>query len=426
MALAAVLGIFIQAESGGGMLLSQVWWHALLTLALSTRLGFLMFARFAMMPVLVGLLIPPAIRWKRWVGFAVCLGLLLTFSLESHAAAEPRPLVPLLVDWIHFSAVSVWTGGLFCFLGGVASLHGMREVDRNRHLALLIPRFSTAALASVGVLGVSGIYEALIRVGTFDALIHTGYGQALVIKLLLFLLLFGLGAVNLLRISPRMRHLAQSEAVAGDLTAYFRRVLTAEGILAVILLLWAGVFTSLVPAQARSTPAGFFERTRADDLSISLNIDPGKVGINQFHAGISRGGLSVNDAQEVELIFDSYSGLVPGSKAVMQSLGNGQYTFTGGYLSLVDRWSVQVTVIRPDRFDAFGQFKIDLNPTPLAGPFPWWRLTAGMLIVCAFGYGLSARAMIKPMGYWQILGLLPGAAILLLGCWLIFQSAPPI
>jgi copper transport protein len=419
LAVANFLGLIAQAGFG------QPWPGAFLTLALDTRLGLLGIARFGFVFFLAGLLIPPPNRWNRWAGLAACLVLLLTFSLESHAAAEPRPLVPLLADCIHLTAVSIWIGGLFCFLGAVFSLRELPVSERTRRLASMLPRFSMAALICVGVLGVTGVYAAVMRVGTFADLVGTPYGQALLIKLLLFLPLLGLGAANLLHTSPEMRRLAQNEAAGADLTARFRRLLTGEVALAVLLILWVGVFTSLAPAQARSTPSGFYERTQADDLSIALNIDPGKVGINHFDATVTRNGLPVSDAQEVELLFDSYSGLVPGSKALMQNQGGGRYTFNGGYLSVVDRWSVQVAVIRPERFDAFGQFKLDLHPVQPA-PVPWWRLTALILMACALAYAFSAWTLLTHRHVLWIAALAPGALVLILGFWLILQPVSPV
>jgi copper transport protein len=124
------------------------------------------------------------------------LGVLLTFSLQSHTAALGEPL-PVLLDWFHITAMATWLGGLLpLFL----------LLRRSQLPArLLVPRFSRVALISVAVLIASGLYSAFLHIRTLDALTGTLYGQALGVKSLLFGLAVGIAALNLLVLSPRLQ-----------------------------------------------------------------------------------------------------------------------------------------------------------------------------------------------------------------------------
>jgi putative copper resistance protein D len=66
-------------------------------------------------------------------------------------------------------------------------------------------RFGVVASVSVPLLIIAGGYMSYQLVGSFSALISTGYGQALIIKVLLVGLLLGLAAANKLRFIPALR-----------------------------------------------------------------------------------------------------------------------------------------------------------------------------------------------------------------------------
>jgi len=101
--------------------------------------------------------------------------------------------------------------------------------------------------------------------------------------------------------------------------------------------------------------------TKADDLRVTISIDPGQPGINTFSAAITAGGKPLTGAKDVSLEFNSLSGMVPSSKAAMTDLGNGNYTLQGGYLGMPDNWDVKVVVTRPGKFDTYADFKIDMR-----------------------------------------------------------------
>jgi copper transport protein len=358
---ADVLSLLFQAGAVSGTIMGWPWQPAFLEVLVGTRFGWLGIARLAIALALAGLLLPRPNRWNRWAGTAVCGLLLLTFSLESHAAADSAPLLPVAADWVHMLAVSVWVGGLFSFLGGMWMLRCLAPETRTKLTAVLIPYFTRLAMASVAALTLTGFYAGILRVGTLDALTTTQYGQALILKLAIALPMLGLGAFNFLITTPVMRRAAAEPGGNPAQVVRFRRLLSGEVVLGVVILIWVGVFTSLAPARVTTAPAGFNAVAQADDLRIALNVDPGQPGMNTFTATITAGGRPVTNAQEVSLEITSVSGMIPPGKAVMAEQGGGVYRLTGWYLSMPDKWDVKVVVVRPDKFDAYADFKIDLG-----------------------------------------------------------------
>jgi copper transport protein len=167
---ANVLSLLTEAGQASGTLIGWPWQPAFLTVLLDTRIGVLGIARLGLVFSLAGLLLARQNRWNQWAGLGASLLLLATFSLESHAAAEPTPLLPVLADWIHLVGVSVWVGGLFSFLGGMWIIRSLDSETRTHFTSILIPHFTRVALVSVGVLALTGIYSAILRIGT--ALVH--------------------------------------------------------------------------------------------------------------------------------------------------------------------------------------------------------------------------------------------------------------
>jgi putative copper export protein len=146
----------------------------------------------------------------------------LAQALSSHAAATGTERassttlagvaifsVPWISDLIHLLTASAWAGGLAYMalvLFPALRASGFSSAESRGFLGQAVPRFSRLALFSVAALAVTGLYNLLIHSTDLGAILGSAYGQLLALKVGLFLLLVGLGAANLLRLSPRLRN----------------------------------------------------------------------------------------------------------------------------------------------------------------------------------------------------------------------------
>ncbi len=366
LAAADLLGLMLLTGHASGVLLAAPWSPEFIGL-LATRIGEIGMARLILATILGGLLLPRKNSWNRWAGLGCSLLLLATFSLESHAAGEASPYLPIAADWVHMVAMSVWVGGLFSFLGGMWLIRKLDGEGSTRLTAALIPHFTVLAMTSVAFLTITGIYASVLHIETFSSLFSTNYGQALILKLVIAAMMIGMGAINFLFTTPSMRRAAVQPGGNVSLVNRFRSLLTAETTLGILTLIWVGVFTTLPPSNMQAgAMSGYSQTTQVDDLRITLAINPGTAGINTFNASITSGGAPVADAKDVSLEFSSTSGSVPPSKATMTNQGSGAYSLQGGYLALPDQWDIKVVVIRPGKFDAYGDFTITISQ-PAAG-----------------------------------------------------------
>jgi copper transport protein len=317
---------------------------------LSGRTGLLVVARFGLLLALA-LLVPrlPAAGsgpLRPWLLLSLVGAVaLLTISLQSHAAALPdgQAFLGIALDWLHLLAMSAWLGGLLPL-----ALLLRPGVSRPGRPAALIPAFSRVALPAVAVLAITGFFSARLVVRTTEALVATTHGRGLGLKLALFAVLLGLGAVNLFLITPLLRR------DEGTAARRLGRTVRTEMAVGVVLLLIVGGMTAVAPAfdaLAAQHRLGFEESTRQDDVRMTLRVAPLRIGDNEFAIDVrdDREGAS-RVTPEVLLRFSS-----PGEEASLfqveaPAVGNGRFLARGAYLSAPGDWQIEV-ILRLSGFD---------------------------------------------------------------------------
>jgi putative copper resistance protein D len=133
---------------------------------------------------------------------------------------------------LHLITVAIWIG-ILTPLQRLA-----RETATYAEAAKVGHRFGLVASFTVPALIVAGGYMSYTLVGSIAALIQTGYGQALVIKVLLVAVLLGLAAANKLRFMPRLK--------VGDASAakHLTKSISIEWVVVVLVLAVTAVLTS--------------------------------------------------------------------------------------------------------------------------------------------------------------------------------------
>ena len=129
----------------------------------------------------------------------------LSATLSGHAVASTTAReLGITADVIHILGASGWLGGLACLLivGLPATAHA--EEGRWQGLASLVNAFSPMALACAGLVLVTGIGTAALRLGALTPLWTSAYGQMLLIKIGLLIIVAGAGAYNWLRVKPTL------------------------------------------------------------------------------------------------------------------------------------------------------------------------------------------------------------------------------
>ena len=120
-----------------------------------------------------------------FVGLAA-VGTLVPMALQGHSAGVSGHAMAITSMGLHLVFVSVWLGGVLTLI----LLRGIIDADR---LPVIVSRFSTLAIIAFIVVAVSGVANAMVRIGSFDALVGTPYGQLVLAKVAAMVVLGAFG-----------------------------------------------------------------------------------------------------------------------------------------------------------------------------------------------------------------------------------------
>lgn len=284
-----------------------------------------------------------------WVPTVAALVALAGLTLNAHAWGSG--VVAVLFDWAHLAAAAVWIGGLACLLTVVVAAG---PGDRLRFARALVPPFSTAAAGSLAVLVVTGAYAVWLHVPAARAVVETGYGRALGLKLLLLLPLVALGAAN--RFVLR-RRIATGSAAAAPAAGRLVRVVGVETLLGAAVLLVAAALATTPPARTVATAESSRVALRlagvADDLTAVLGVGPAAPGSNTFEATVVRrdGRPLENDARVLLRLTKVDEDLTPQTLTLARQ-DDGRYTAAGGVALAAGWWEARLIVRRRGVLDA--------------------------------------------------------------------------
>jgi copper transport protein len=233
-----------------------------LGLVLQTQFGAWHLARFPVCIALLALLLGRVRTWglragdipapARWWGLWGVLAavLLASISMAGHAAAAEVPLVAVSNDVLHLAAGATWITGVVALTWLLpAAWAGGGALDQLSIVAPAVDRFARIAPWAIGIVVATGLVNSLTHLGLSPgALIRTGYGRALSIKLLGVVGIVALGAINHFVSRRRLlAGLAANRPVREQTT--LRRAVAVEVLLAAFVLGVTGVLVGLAPPE---------------------------------------------------------------------------------------------------------------------------------------------------------------------------------
>lgn len=128
--------------------------------------------------------------------FLAAVAAMWPFAEMAHSGGTANHAVAVSALILHIVFISVWVGGLVALVVAVRSGSDFRT---------LVERYSTLALLSFCIVTVSGAVSAGVRVGSFDNLVASPYGQLVIAKIAFSVALGVLGAVYRTRLIPRIK-----------------------------------------------------------------------------------------------------------------------------------------------------------------------------------------------------------------------------
>jgi copper resistance protein D len=179
---------------------------------------------------------------------ALAVGLAGSLAWAGHAAGGEgiEGIVHPAADFLHLVAAAAWAGTLLPLALLLAAAGGDAASVAIARIATV--RFSNFGIASVATLLVTGSINTWYIAGSVAALTKTDYGHLLLIKIVLFLIMVAVAAVNRLVLTPRLIHDASVAETAAAL-----RQLRRNAVIEVII----GAAIIAVVAALGTNPPGF-------------------------------------------------------------------------------------------------------------------------------------------------------------------------
>lgn len=218
------------------------------TVLLQTAFGRDWLCRLAL-ACLLGLTLIPVLSarkadgvWIRIAAVALAAGLAGSLAWAGHAAGGEgiEGILHPAADFLHLVAAAAWVGTLlplallFAAAGGDAASLAIARVAT--------VRFSNFGIASVATLLITGSINTWYLAGSIPALTDTDYGRLLLSKIVLFLIMVAIAAVNRFSLTPRLVH--DTAATAAALRQLRRNTVIEVIIGATIIAIVAALGTS--------------------------------------------------------------------------------------------------------------------------------------------------------------------------------------
>jgi len=249
-AASGIIWVLLQAASMSGLPFAEAMTSdVLLTVLNETQFGTVSEIRFAL-AVVIGVCLaydrfPPA----RGLGLVLSLGLIGAVGWTGHAGSTvgETGVLHLAADILHLVSAAIWIGGLVSLVLLFAVTRRDRTDASMSFARDATQAFSSMGIAIVAVIFATGIVNTWILVGSWHALIATGYGRLLMLKIALFIVMLLFAAANRFWLTPRLA--LPSSAPQFDARRQLARNSMIEFVLALAIFAIVGLLGTLHPAS---------------------------------------------------------------------------------------------------------------------------------------------------------------------------------
>jgi copper transport protein len=240
----------------------------------------------------------------------------------------------------------------------------------------VVGRFSTAAAVSVVLLAIAGLVLGVVQVGSIRGLFTTSYGQLLLVKLAIVVVILAMAGFNRYRLLPALGVPANSKDVAppaaaapaavvgpdGQRWRSLRRAVTFEALgIVAVLGVTAALANTPTSASLPPPPVAFSARQPWEAGSVQLDVTPNAAGANGFSVQfLDAAGTPVDPVQGVSVYLKLPSQGVGPLNKNLNKVGPGHFTLDkASDLSIPGQWTITLQV----RIKDFDQRDVDFTDT---------------------------------------------------------------
>lgn len=238
-------------------------------------------------------------------------GTIMMWALSGHAVSDRYGgLISITLDALHLFSIAIWLGGLFALIVMIPKEEGLKWLKENGR------KFSKYALISIFIMSLTGIGMLLRYLPSFtmDSLMISSWGQFLLFKVILFLVITFIGFYQMRLLKSGIDHNHTS------LTAILGRT---ELIIGMSILFFAA---SMINTSPKAAEQGIYPTDLYSPVDVSVSLTPFQMGYNDLIIKFDQSEDIKN--VDVELFMPPFM-----TRTITAfSLGEGTFQVTGGLL----------------------------------------------------------------------------------------------
>lgn len=278
------------------------------------------------------------VRVLRLVALPAAVVAVLSVVVAGHTRTTEPMWLTALADTVHVLAAALWLGGLVLLW---AAMRRRRLADDPVGAASMVARFSLLATIAVGAVGVAGLVLSWLLVRTVPALLSTGYGRVLIVKVLLALAVMAAGAYNNRRLVPAVA------GAAGQAWSRLRTTVRLEVAGLVLVVAATAVVVGMQPAAEAAGVTGALNTSVAvgdEGSRLSMTVDPNNAGYNEIHLFLLDGTGRPADVTDLELRMTLPDEDIGPIVRTPSTVSPGHWLHTGRELTVPGRWRFEAVI----------------------------------------------------------------------------------
>ena len=293
--------------------------------------------------------------------------LISTTTLIGHGTATEQ-LAPIAIDYIHNLIASIWIGGLIFF--GFILLPTLTKLDGNKKdliTLLMIPRFSSIVVISLGILIITGPTLLWFLQDNVQLLTNSYYGYMIMAKIAIAGMMIGLGGYNQFKIQKD-----GTEAIESSNTTHkkLKRSLRTEAMLGIALLGFVALLTNTsLPvisenqASAQQSSAGLQTMVFSKNVRFDVDLEPFRAGKNSITiSAYDPDGNPLDDVSSIGIkISNPQKNIVPIEVPLTESEKQARYEgeITFGFSG---KWNVEIEAQRTEHENEVASMLVNVKP----------------------------------------------------------------
>jgi putative copper resistance protein D len=293
-------------------------------------------------------------RWIETAAAVLAAAFAGTLAWSGHAAGGlgGEAVLHPAADVLHLIAAAAWVGALVPLIVLFAAAAGADDAS----LAMArtaTTRFSILGIVSVGTLLATGIVNTYYLAGSVPALLHTDYGRLLLIKIVLFLAMVAIAAVNRLRLTPQLLQQA-SIATSRDALRQLRRNAATEASAGAIVIAIVAALGTMPPAIHAAHQHPTYGPVPADAAFVHIHltegmadvtIRPGRTGLARATIRLWNEDFEALNARQVSVTLTAPAAASQPTTRPARQGRDGAWQVDGIALSEPGNWTISVDVV---------------------------------------------------------------------------------